>query len=84
MPVLKTILNATLTSNYHIIRGKVVEAISVIGYSVGRETFLPDAKDLLNMLQHAHNGQQLSGDYKELVMQVRKIQKKKNSINSKN
>lgn len=71
--MLKTILSQTLTSKYYTIRGKTIEAISVIGSAVGKEKFLPDARDMLNMLQQAPQTGTLPAEYKELLILVRFI-----------
>lgn len=51
MPLLKTVLmNAPLTKEYRLLRGKAMECISLIGVAVGKDKFLQDAKDVMELM----------------------------------
>ncbi|XP_062521468.1 importin-5-like isoform X2 [Corticium candelabrum] len=50
MPNLKFLLQSLTAKEHRALRGRVIECISLIGLAVGRETFLPDADDVLVLL----------------------------------
>lgn len=59
MPVLKQVLTSTSgNKDLRRLRGKVMECISLIGLSVGREKFGQDAADVMNVLVSTANAQQ--------------------------
>lgn len=58
MPVLKQVLSSTSgQKDLRRLRGKVMECISLIGLSVGREKFGRDAADVMNVLVTTSNAQ---------------------------
>ncbi|CAH3175486.1 unnamed protein product [Porites lobata] len=50
MPSLKYIMQNALSSDYRMLRGKTIECISLIGLAVGKEKFLPDASEVMQLL----------------------------------
>eukprot|EP01087_Luapelamoeba_hula_P021903 TRINITY_DN773_c0_g1_i1.p1 TRINITY_DN773_c0_g1~~TRINITY_DN773_c0_g1_i1.p1 ORF type:complete len:1105 (+),score=203.93 TRINITY_DN773_c0_g1_i1:1361-4675(+) len=50
MPFLKTILANATSTEYRMLRGKAMECISLIAVAVGKDKFMPDAKDVINAL----------------------------------
>lgn len=50
MPNLKYIMQNALSSDYRMLRGKTIECISLIGLAVGKEKFLPDANEVMQLL----------------------------------
>lgn len=55
MPLLKQILQNATDKTQRRLRGKALECISLIGLAVGRERFMPDARDFMTYLQHLHS-----------------------------
>lgn len=52
MPYFKSVLMTATTKEFRYLRGKAMEAISLIAAAVGKKVFLPDAKEVLDtMLQ---------------------------------
>lgn len=50
MPVLKYIVQHADSTNYKLLRGKTIECISLIGLAVGREKFMQDCSDVMQLL----------------------------------
>ncbi|KAK2573809.1 Importin-5 [Acropora cervicornis] len=50
IPNLKYIMQNALSSDYRMLRGKTIECISLIGLAVGKEKFLPDASEVMQLL----------------------------------
>ncbi|KXJ29691.1 importin-5 [Exaiptasia diaphana] len=50
MPSLKYIVQNANTQDYRLLRGKTIECISFIGLAVGKEKFLPDASEIMQIL----------------------------------
>lgn len=51
MPYLKSILTVAATdSDFQFLRGKAMEAISIIGYAVGKTKFCDDCVEVLNLM----------------------------------
>ena len=50
IPFLKSILFTATADNLSKLRGKAIEAISLIAVAVGKQTFLPDAKEILDAM----------------------------------
>jgi len=48
MPTLKQMLLSCPSKEHRLLRGKTMECISLIGIAVGREVFLPDAKEVMD------------------------------------
>ena len=50
--------------SYRLLRGKTIECISLIGLAVGKEVFLSDAEQIMNMLLKAQtdDGEELEAD----------------------
>jgi len=50
VPILKTVLNGAVGKEFRVLRGKAMECISLIGVAVGKEKFLPDAREVLETM----------------------------------
>jgi hypothetical protein len=50
MPLLKTILANATSKEYSVLRGKTMECISLMGIAVGKEKFIHDAKEIMELL----------------------------------
>ncbi|CAC5392691.1 IPO5 [Mytilus coruscus] len=50
MPCLKYIMQNAVTKEMRLLRGKTIECISLIGLAVGKEKFLQDCSDVMQML----------------------------------
>ncbi|KAL4220293.1 Importin-5 [Mactra antiquata] len=50
MPVLKSIVQNADNTNYKLLRGKTIECISLIGLAVGRDKFMQDCSDVMQLL----------------------------------
>lgn len=57
IPYLKHILEKTHGAEYRMLRGKTFECISIIGVSVGKEKFKPDADEIMNQLRISDVGE---------------------------
>jgi len=64
MPNLKYIMENANDKELRLLRGKTIECISLIGLAVGKEVFLSDAEQIMNMLLKAQTdeGEQLEAD----------------------
>jgi len=56
VPLLKTILTTALHKDLRMLRGKAMECISLIGIAVGKEKFMEDAKQVMEILVTIQNG----------------------------
>lgn len=56
MPHLKFIFQNATSQEYRLLRGKSIECISLIGLAVGRDKFLPDASDVMELLLQTQSG----------------------------
>eukprot|EP00762_Andalucia_godoyi_P001189 ANDGO_02026.mRNA.1 Importin subunit beta-3 len=50
IPIVKTILNTATSREYRTLRGKAIEAASLIGLSVGKEQFAKDALEIMQIM----------------------------------
>ena len=50
MPILKGVLHNAKGHDYRKMKGKAMECISLIGTAVGKEQFLPDAKEVMDVM----------------------------------
>ena len=50
MPSLKYVLQNATDEKYRLLRGKVIECISLIGLAVGKEKFMQDCNDVMQLL----------------------------------
>ncbi|EDO35645.1 predicted protein [Nematostella vectensis] len=50
MPSLKYIVQNSNSTDYRLLRGKTIECISFIGLAVGKDKFLPDASEIMQLL----------------------------------
>jgi len=50
VPFLKEILKSALSAEFHILRSKAIECISIIGVAVGKEKFMADCQDVIKFL----------------------------------
>lgn len=67
MPVLKYIIQNAQSEDLRTLRGKTIECVSLIGLAVGKEKFLSDAADVMNMLLKTQTGEvQLADDDPQL------------------
>lgn len=58
MPCLKFIIkNSTGNDELRVLRGKAIECVSLIGMAVGKEKFIADASDIMQMLLATQTGQ---------------------------
>jgi len=57
MPVLVEMLTKANTKEYRLLRGKTIECISLIGLAVGKEKFMNDAKNVMNILISTQSGE---------------------------
>jgi hypothetical protein len=55
MPCLKYILENAITKEVLVLRGKTIECVSLIGLAVGKERFLPDATQVMEVLLKAQS-----------------------------
>ena len=62
MPGLKAILSGAQGKEYRMLRGKSMECISLIGVAVGKETFGPDAKEVMDLIIASQQGQEMDAD----------------------
>jgi len=62
VPLVKNILVQASPKDMSILRGKAIEAISLIGQAVGREKFTPDAQEVMNLLLSTEEGGLVPGD----------------------
>lgn len=62
MPCLKYIIENATSEELRMLRGKTIECVSLIGLAVGRETFLPDASAVMDLLLKTHTEGNLSDD----------------------
>jgi len=56
VPLLKTILNTATHKDHRMLRGKAMECISLIGVAVGKEKFIEDAKNVMEILVSIQSG----------------------------
>lgn len=54
MPCLKYIIQNANKPEHKLLRGKTIECVSLIGLAVGRDKFLGDANDVMEMLLKSH------------------------------
>lgn len=62
VPMLKAVLSSGLTKEYRTLRGKAMECVTLIGVAVGKEKFLQDAKDIMELLSHTQSAKLDSDD----------------------
>jgi len=64
MPNLKYIMENANDKELRLLRGKTIECISLIGLAVGKEVFLSDAEQIMNMLLKAQtdDGEEMEAD----------------------
>ena len=71
VPSLKLIIEQALDEKLKTLRGKAIEAVSLIGLAVGREKFCADATDVMNLLLRQQTGQeQLADDDPQLAYMI--------------
>ncbi len=61
MPFLKSVLVNAQGKEYRLMRGKAMECMSLIGVAVGKDKFLPDAREIMEEL-HRTQAHQLEAD----------------------
>jgi len=57
MPFMKRILAEAAGKNYRTLRGKAIECISIIAIAVGKEKFLPDSQQVMELLMRLQNSE---------------------------
>jgi hypothetical protein len=57
VPTLKNILDNTHDNTLSTMRSKTIDTFSIVGESVGKEKFLPDAKEFMEALQQTNVGE---------------------------
>ncbi|XP_067614434.1 importin-5 [Eurosta solidaginis] len=62
MPCLKFIIQNAKSEDLRMLRGKTIECVSLIGLAVGREKFITDAGDVMDMLLKTHTEGDLPDD----------------------
>ncbi|KAM7363450.1 karyopherin beta 3 [Cochliomyia hominivorax] len=62
MPCLKFIIQNANTEDLRMLRGKTIECVSLIGLAVGREKFITDAGEVMDMLLKTHTEGDLPDD----------------------
>lgn len=62
MPCLKFIIQNANSEDLRMLRGKTIECVSLIGLAVGREKFITDAGEVMDMLLKTHSEGDLSDD----------------------
>ncbi|XP_023288380.1 importin-5 isoform X2 [Orussus abietinus] len=62
MPCLKYILQNANQEEHKMLRGKTIECVSLIGMAVGREKFIVDANEVMDLLLKTHTEGDLSDD----------------------
>ncbi|XP_037940844.1 importin-5 [Teleopsis dalmanni] len=62
MPCLKFIIQNANAEDLRMLRGKTIECVSLIGLAVGREKFITDAGDVMDMLLKTHTEGDLPDD----------------------
>jgi len=62
MPGLKMLLRSAAGKEQRMLRGKAMECVSLIGLAVGKEQFGPDAKEVMDLLIAAQQGEELEAD----------------------
>lgn len=62
MPCLKYIIQHANAEELRMLRGKTIECVSLIGLAVGREKFLSDASEVMDMLLKTHTEGELADD----------------------
>ncbi len=58
MPDLKLIMRNATSKELRLLRGKTIECISLIGLAVGKEKFMQDANEVMEMLLKAQLSQE--------------------------
>ena len=53
-PFLKDILRSALSAEFHVLRSKALECLSIIGVAVGKEKFGADHQEVINVLSRLH------------------------------
>ncbi|XP_030375758.1 importin-5 [Scaptodrosophila lebanonensis] len=62
MPCLKFIIQNANSEEFRMLRGKTIECVSLIGLAVGREKFITDAGEVMDMLLKTHTEGDLPDD----------------------
>lgn len=62
MPCLKFIIQNANSEELRMLRGKTIECVSLIGLAVGREKFITDAGEVMDMLLKTHSEGDLADD----------------------
>lgn len=62
MPCLKFIIQNANSEDLRMLRGKTIECVSLIGLAVGREKFITDAGEVMDMLLKTHTENDLADD----------------------
>lgn len=71
VPLLKFIIQNATDEKLKILRGKAIESISLIGLAVGRDKFVPDATDVMNLLLRQQTGdEKLAEDDPQLAYMI--------------
>lgn len=71
VPSLKYIIEHAMEDQLKTLRGKAIEAVSLIGLAVGRDKFCSDATDVMNLLLRQQTGQeQLADDDPQLAYMI--------------
>lgn len=71
MPCLKYIIQNASTPELQLLRGKAIECVSLIGLAVGREKFIADASDVMDMLLKTQTGDiEISEDNPQLSYMI--------------
>ncbi|EEC04565.1 Ran-binding protein, putative [Ixodes scapularis] len=71
MPCLKYIIQNASTPDLQLLRGKTIECVSLIGLAVGREKFVADASDVMDMLLKTQTGDiEISEDNPQLSYMI--------------
>lgn len=57
MPCLKYIIQNATTTELRLLRGKTIECISLIGLAVGKDKFMADAGEVMELLLKTQKGE---------------------------
>ena len=62
MPKLKYIMENVTSPNYRLLRGKTIECISLVGLAVGKEKFMQDCNQVMQLLLKTQTDQEDMAD----------------------
>ncbi|TMW60449.1 hypothetical protein Poli38472_000491 [Pythium oligandrum] len=70
MPLAKDVLVNASGAEYGLLRGKAMESIALIGQAVGKERFVADAKQVMEILVQVHSSENVEGPEVQYVAQA--------------